>query len=344
MIKNPNPLNVNEPKLGIQITQRKMLAEVVNNKTVENAKITDICFNNQKYKTQLASIDISGVLKIWDVAQNRLIQQFHASNMWLTTVDVEKQEGKKVACGTLDGKVLVYEINQSNKKGKSFSKDKPNIELFGHSGSIQCVQFLSPQYIIAGSTDSLVSLWDLENPQRYLAIHQQHTGDVLSLHAYENDSNIFISGSSDLTCKIWDIRVKKPVQAEYKGHESAVNTVKFIQMPQPTTFVTGSDDASINLWDLRMKDPIVSFQDSCYYDSIYSIAISLSGRYIFAASENSTLKVFDVLGDTDIYTNLDVGLQQNDGLIKSIDISADGYALGMALGTKSNHKDLLVIM
>ena len=57
----------------------------------------------------MASIDVSGVLKIWDVAQNVLIQQFHASNMWLTTVDVEKQEGKKVACGTLDGKVLVYE-------------------------------------------------------------------------------------------------------------------------------------------------------------------------------------------------------------------------------------------
>jgi hypothetical protein len=51
MIKNPNPLNVNEPKLGMQITQRKILAEVVNNKTVENAKITDICFNNSKYKT-----------------------------------------------------------------------------------------------------------------------------------------------------------------------------------------------------------------------------------------------------------------------------------------------------
>ncbi len=38
----------------------------------------------------MASIDVSGVLKIWDVAQNVLIQQFHASNMWLTTVDVEK--------------------------------------------------------------------------------------------------------------------------------------------------------------------------------------------------------------------------------------------------------------
>lgn len=53
-----------------------------------------------------------------------------------------------MACGTLDGKVLIFEINQSNKKGKTFSKDKANIELFGHSGAIQCIQFLSPQYLI----------------------------------------------------------------------------------------------------------------------------------------------------------------------------------------------------
>lgn len=43
---------------------------------------------------------------------------------------------------------LTLRINQSNKKGKSFNKDKAQLELFGHSGSIQCVQFLSPQYII----------------------------------------------------------------------------------------------------------------------------------------------------------------------------------------------------
>jgi len=34
--------------------------------------------------------------------------------MWLTTVDIEKYDGKKVACGTLDGKVLIYEYNILN--------------------------------------------------------------------------------------------------------------------------------------------------------------------------------------------------------------------------------------
>jgi WD40 repeat protein len=93
-----------------------------------------------------------------------------------------------------------------------------------------------------------------------------------------------------------------------------------------------------------MKDPVTQFQDNQYYDSIYSISISPSGRYVFAASENSRLKVFDLLGDVDPLTMIDVGLLQNDGLVKSIDISADGYAIGMALGSKGNHKDITVIM
>lgn len=72
--------------------------------------------------------------------------------------------------------------------------------------------------------------------------------------------------------------------------------------------------------------------------------MSPSGRYVFAASENYKLKVFDMLGDVDPLCFMEVGLQQNDGLIKCVDISADGYAIGMAMGSKGNHKDLQVIM
>jgi WD40 repeat protein len=89
-----------------------------------------------------------------------------------------------------------------------------------------------------------------------------------------------------------------------------------------------------------MKDPIAQFQDNQYYDSIYSLALSPSGRYIFAASENYRLKVFDLLGETDPLTFIDVGLQPNDGLIKCVAISADGYGVAMAIGSKGNHKDL----
>jgi len=68
----------------------------------------------------------------------------------------------------------------------------------------------------------------------------------MCMNAFEQDPNIFITGSSDITCKVWDIRVKSPVQAEFTGHDSSINTVKFMQnMGKPTTFATGSDDSTI---------------------------------------------------------------------------------------------------
>lgn len=71
-MRSNNPLNVHEGKSGI-VANTKRLYETVNNKAVETSKITDICFNNIKYKTQMASIDVSGVLKIWDIASDKLL-------------------------------------------------------------------------------------------------------------------------------------------------------------------------------------------------------------------------------------------------------------------------------
>lgn len=110
-------------------------------------------------------------------------------------------------------------------------------------------------------------------------MNQVHTSEILCLSVFENDPNIFLSGSSDLTAKIWDVRVKNPVQhtlrgkflnlgvyikvfdINIKGHESAVNTVKFMPFRESTTFATGSDDSCIRLFDLRMLEAVAVFQD-----------------------------------------------------------------------------------
>ena len=90
-------------------------------------------------------------------------------------------------------------------------------------------------------------------------MHYAHTSDVLCLNLFQQDPNIFLSGSSDLTAKIWDIRVRNPVQHTFRGHESAVNTVKFMPLKEPTTFATGSDDSCIRIFDLRMNETVAVF-------------------------------------------------------------------------------------
>lgn len=51
-----------------------------------------------------------------------------------------------------------------------------------------------------------------------------------------------------------------------------------------------------------------------------------------------------MVGSCSPLDQLVVGLTEGDGLIKCVDISADGYAIAMALGTKGNHRDLTIIM
>ena len=96
---------------------------------------------------------------------------------------------------------------------------------------------------------------------------------------------------------------------EFKGHESAVNCCRFLPTNDPTTFLTASDDATINVYDLRINRCFATFEDYKCFDGIYQIAISPSGRYIFAATENPALKVFDLLGETNVHSliNMNTG-------------------------------------
>jgi len=54
---------------------------------------------------------------------------------------------------------------------------------------------------------------------------------------------------------------KKVLIYHKTGHESAVNTVKFMPFKESTTFATGSDDSCIRLFDLRKIDIVSVFQD-----------------------------------------------------------------------------------
>jgi WD40 repeat protein len=90
-------------------------------------------------------------------------------------------------------------------------KDEAVYKLVGHNGGVLCCKFLSDKYLISGGSDAAVCVWDLEKSHKYLSMYTEHNSDCVSMNAYKEDRNIFVTGSSDLTAKIWDIRVKDPV-------------------------------------------------------------------------------------------------------------------------------------
>ncbi|KGU28499.1 guanine nucleotide-binding protein subunit beta, other, partial [Candida albicans P34048] len=79
----------------------------------------------------------------------------------------------------------------------------------------------------------------------------EHSGDVLCLSTFPQNilsANLFVSGSSDGSAKIWDLRSPTPTQS-FGISNSDVNSVKVF--PDGNAFATGSDDGSIRLFDLR---------------------------------------------------------------------------------------------
>lgn len=66
-------------------------------------------------------------------------------------------------------------------------------------------------------------MWDLEAGKRTNEVEAAHCGDVVSL-SLAPDQNMFVTGSVDKTCKLWDRRELKCKQVFF-GHEADVNSV-----------------------------------------------------------------------------------------------------------------------
>lgn len=74
-----------------------------------------------------------------------------------------------------------YRYQTAHFLDKSERKEKEKLtliekvkELTGHDGLITCCGFMSNQYLVSGSNDSSLMLWDLEKPGRFLVKYGDH--------------------------------------------------------------------------------------------------------------------------------------------------------------------------
>ena len=170
----------------------------------------------------------------------------------------------------------------------------------GHQGAVNSIRFLDHFFMVSGSSDSLILLWDLNSQSKYLNSYHDHSSEILGLDICELNPNFFASASGDTTVKLWDIREKKPCIGTFKGSNSSVNCVKFL----PGSFCSlaaGSEEGIIKLYDIRALDVLAEFgknnsigdkKGSEFGNSINSICFSKSGQIMFASSNNSNSIIY----------------------------------------------------
>lgn len=109
-----------------------------------------------------------------------------------------------------------------------------------------------------------------------------------------SNTNVFVSGSCDMTAKLWDMRAPSRALHTLQGHEGDINAVHFL--PNGLQFGTGSDDGTCRLFDITTGHELQKYNDTTRGPAnVTSIAFSHSGRLLFAGYSNGDCYVWDTL-------------------------------------------------
>lgn len=151
-----------------------------------------------------------------------------------------------------------------------------------HESSVYSVAIsLSGDYIVSGSWDKTVRVWDLQGNQ----IHQplNHEDSVASV-AISSNGHYIVSSTWEGKVYVWKIKndfEQIHIVQAFQAHEEGQISVAISSDGQ--YIASGSDDSTVRLWDRQGNQIGQSLEHS---DRVTSVAISSDGQYIASGSSD----------------------------------------------------------
>lgn len=205
--------------------------------------------------------------------------------------------------------------------------------LRGHDHTISCVRFLpllqveqaggtsttettttglvaataGCKQLISASRDATVKLWDIETG---FCDHTftEHTDWVRCLAVRQSDGTLWASSGNDTVIQIYSHHRNRVV--ELRGHEHVVESLAFITEDATLTknghssreskhselvrdyLASGSRDRTVRLWRISEASCVAVFK--AHENWVRSVLIHPSGNYVISASDDKTIRVFDI--------------------------------------------------
>ncbi|KAI9892513.1 MAG: hypothetical protein M1814_001470 [Vezdaea aestivalis] len=139
------------------------------------------------------------------------------------------------------------EDNWSTGRFKNFQLPHPDHPAEGHRECIYTIQY-SGKYLVSGSRDQSVRIWDLDTRRLVLKPLLGHRMSVLCLQFDASpEEDIIISGSSDTDVILWRFSTGEIIQRIKRAHRESVLNLRF----DKRYLITCSRDKTIRIWSRR---------------------------------------------------------------------------------------------
>jgi F-box/WD-40 domain protein MET30 len=154
-------------------------------------------------------------------------------------------------------------------------------ELKGHSNGVMCLQF-DDQILMTGSYDATVKIWDITTGQEIRTL----TGHTQGIRCLQFDDTKLITGSLDNTMKVWNWRTGQLIRT-LTGHSHGVIGLHMADK----LLASGSSDNTIIVHDFKHYQRTTLMGHT---DWVNAVKIDLPSRTLFSASDDMTVKLWDL--------------------------------------------------